>query len=109
MLLQAGSGLHYSCDPNFFNQLMSPGRFEVFIITARGLEEEGSKDNEIMFRMLIQRVTCTGLLPCFIYQEKQINAVSSRLYEWQLNLLPPLRREESGLLSQTIASCNAAE
>lgn len=41
MLLKAGSGLHYSCNPNFFNQLMSLGRFEVFIITAEGLEEGG--------------------------------------------------------------------
>lgn len=97
MLQKADSGLHYSCDPNFFNQLMSLGRFEVFIITAQGLEEEGRKDNEIMFHMLIQRVTCSGLLTCCIYQEKQINPVSSQLYEWQLNLLPQLQREESGL------------
>lgn len=109
MLLKAGSGLHYSCDPNFFNQLMSLGRFEVFIITAQGLVEGGRKDNEIMFHMLIQRVTCSGLLTCFMYREKQINSVSSWFYDWQLNLLSQLSRKESGLLSQTIASCNAAE
>lgn len=109
MLLKADSGLHYSCDPNFFNQLMSLGRFEVFIITVQGLEEEGRKDNEIMFHMLIQRVTCSGLLTCFVYQNRQINSVSSRFYEWHLNLLSQLSREKSGLLSQTIASCNAAE
>lgn len=88
---------------------MSLGRFEVFIITAQGLEEAGGKDNEITFHMLIQQVTCSGLLTCFVYQEKQINSVSSRCYEWQLHLLSQLSREESGLLSQTIASCNAAE
>ena len=77
---------------------MSLGRFEVFIITAQGLEERGRKDNEIMFHMLIQRVTCSGLLTCMVYQEKQINSVSSRFYEWQLNLLSQLSREESGLL-----------
>lgn len=78
MLLKAGFGLHYSCDPNFFNRLMSLGRFKVLIITAHGLEEGGRKDNAIMFLMLIERVTCSGLLTCFIYQETHINSVSSQ-------------------------------
>lgn len=38
MLQKTDYGLLHSCDPNFFNQLMSPGGFDVFIITAESLE-----------------------------------------------------------------------